>query len=238
MRSRPEARFALLLAVLMAAAPALALERPPLTADEVDAAVLHARADPNLGLETKSKKLRWVSEDKTAAPKPAKPWAWLVGLFEFLGQTASLLLWILGFVAAGLLGVWLYRLLNARAPRVVALPSVDRASVGELDIRPTSLPADIGAAARALLDAGETRAALALLYRGALSRAVHRHGIAIGQAATEGEVLRAIDGRLDATGVDYFRTLVHLWQSAVYAGAPTAAEAVRPLCARFIGALG
>ena len=45
--------------------------------------------------------------------------------------------------------------------------------VRDLDIRPESLPDDIGAAARALWDRGEHRAALALLYRGLLSRLAH-----------------------------------------------------------------
>ena len=44
--------------------------------------------------------------------------------------------------------------------------------VRDLDIRPETLPADIGAAARQLWERGEQRAALALLYRGMLSRLV------------------------------------------------------------------
>lgn len=240
MRLRPERRLAVLLALLLAlplaAVPAPVLERAPLSAAEIDAAVLLARSDPNLGIETKTRKLHWVTDGKPT--KPAEPRPWLLGFFQFLGEAARLLMWIFGFIAVGLLGVWIYRMFGTRVPRVAGPVNTARASVGDLDIRPTSLPADIGAAARALLDAGQTRAALALLYRGALSRAVHRHGVAIGTAATEAEVLRTVNGRLDASGVDYFRTLVPLWQSTVYAGVPAEPEAVRPLCAGFIGALG
>lgn len=240
MPSRAEPRLAVLVMLLLASAGADgAAARAPPTPAEIDAAVAHGRADPDLGVETKSKRLHWIRDDGARAPPRAdEPWAWLEKLFEFLGRAASFVLWMLGFLAAGILGVWVYRVAQARAPRI-AHPRVDgRAQVGDLDIRPASLPDDVGAAARALLDAGHTREALSLLYRGALSRAVHRHGITIGAAATEGEVLRAVDGRLDASSIDYFRTLVLLWQRAVYAGAPIAAEAVRPLCARFLGALG
>jgi len=229
----------LALLLLVAAAATGEQARSPPTPAEIDAAVAQGRADPSLGVATKSKRLHWIGADTPKAlPKPSEPQGWLVNLFEYLGQTASLVLWVLGFIAAGVLGVWVYRVARSRAPRVTPVGSVDRTQIGELDIRPASLPEDVGAAARELLDAGRTRDALSLLYRGALSRAVHRHGIAIGAAATEGEVLRAVDGRLDAASVDYVRTLVQLWQLAVYAGAPTTAESVRPLCARFVGALG
>jgi hypothetical protein len=239
-RSRVEQPLAALALLLLAAAAATGEQaRSPPTPGEIDAAVALGRADPALGVETKSKRLHWIGADSPKAPpKPSDPQGWLVNLFEFLGQTASLVLWVLGFIAAGILGVWVYRVARARSPRVTPVDRVDRSQIGDLDIRPASLPDDVGAAARELLDAGHTRDALSLLYRGALSRAVHRHGIAIGAAATEGEVLRAVDGRLDAAGVEYVRTLVQLWQRAVYAGAPTRPEAVRPLCARFVGALG
>jgi hypothetical protein len=229
----------LALLLLTAAAATGEQARSPPTPAEIDAAVALGRADPALGVETKSKRLHWLGADTPKAPpQPTETQGWLLNLFEFLGQTASLVLWVLGFIAAGILGVWVYRVAQTRSPRVTPVGLVDRTQIGDLDIRPASLPDDVGAAAGELLDAGQTREALSLLYRGALSRAVQRHGIAIGASATEGEVLRAVAGRLDAAGVDYVRTLVQLWQRAVYAGAPTTAEAVRPLCARFVGALG
>lgn len=245
MRFRPEVRLAVLASLWLAAATAAeALDTAGQahvapSAAEIDAAVERGRADPDLGGPAKSRRLRWVGGE--TRPEPAKPGElrrWLVNLFDFIGRAASLVLWMLGFMAAGILGVWVYRAAGLRAPRVASAGLDARTEIGALDIRPASLPDDIGAAARALLDAGHTRAALSLLYRGALSRAVHRHGIAIGAAATESEVLRAVDGRLDATGVEYFRKLVQLWQHTVYAGAPTGAEAVLPLCARFVAALG
>jgi hypothetical protein len=110
--------------------------------------------------------------------------------------------------------------------------SATAARESQLDLRPASLPEDIGAAALALLEAGRTREALSLLYRGALSRAVHRFGAVIGESFTEGEALKAVNARLDPPRVDYFAKLVGFWQRAVYAGERAAHEPIAHLCLR------
>jgi hypothetical protein len=88
-----------------------------------------------------------------------------------------------------------------------------------------------------LLEAGREREALSLLYRGALSRAVHRHGIAIGAAATEGEALRAVNATLDPPRAAYFTDLVALWQRTVYAGESVSAKPIARLCRGFAESL-
>ena len=110
-------------------------------------------------------------------------------------------------------------------------------AVQGLDIRPESLPENIGAAALELLEAGREREALSLLYRGALSRAVHRHGIAILPSATEGEALRAVNATLDPPRAAYFADLVTLWQHAVYAGERVSAKPIDRLCRGFAASL-
>ena len=111
----------------------------------------------------------------------------------------------------------------------VRLPS----HVRELDIRPESLPADIGAAVRELWLAGERRAALSLLYRGTLSRLVHSYAVAIGDASTEGDCVRLARAALPAPRADFVAALVHAWQLAVYGDRPLATEHVLRLCADF-----
>ena len=57
---------------------------------------------------------------------------------------------------------------------------------------------DIGAAARVLWDRGDHRAALALLYRGMLSRLAHVHRIPIRDSSTEGDCLALAASHLTA----------------------------------------
>jgi Domain of unknown function (DUF4129) len=208
-----------------------------LSREEIRAAAAKLKTDPNLGGEKKIRTLRW-SQTKADAPlKVNAPAAWLSGLFEFLGQSASALLWVTGVIAAAIAVVWVIRTLGSRSTAVKEhfWPSVSR--VAELDIRPDSLPEDVGAAALALLEAGRTREALSLLYRGALSRAVHRFGVTIGESYTEGEALEAVRARLDAPQAHYFSSLIDVWQRAVYAGETVQREPIVQLCRSFLPTL-
>ena len=204
-----------------------------LSRDEIRAAAAKLRADPNLGGEKILRTLRWneVKEAK-AAPTPD----WLTRLFDFLAQSSSLLLWIVGALCVAIAVVWGIRVLRERIPAAAA-PEPEVVSLHGLDIRPESLPENIGAAALELLDAGQEREALSLLYRGALSRAVHRHGIAIAASATEGEALRAVNAALDPPRAAYFAGLVALWQRTVYAGESVMREPIARLCRGFAESL-
>lgn len=228
---------AILVALLLACGSAGAQQQPtePPAREAVRAAVMRLRDDPNLGSEHTVRSLRWVT-DKTAPPAAAP--AWIVGLFQFLGQAGSALMWIGGVLAFAIAAVWSHRLIRARSPRAKTVRSVPVAHVGELDIRPASLPGDVGAAALELLEAGRTRDALSLLYRGALSRAVHRFGVTIDASFTEGEALRAVEARLDRARAAYIIDLVALWRHAVYAGQTALPAAVAALCRQFSKVLG
>jgi hypothetical protein len=109
--------------------------------------------------------------------------------------------------------------------------------VRDLDIRPASLPPDIGAAARALWDAGQQRAALALLYRGLLSRLAHVHSVPIRDSTTEGDCLALAAEHLPTPRHDYVSRLVGVWQHAVYGHEEVSAVAVHDLCDGFAPAL-
>ncbi len=204
------------------------------TAADVEAAVTALRADPLLGGERQVKRLQWIKSDD-APPEPAS--RWLVALFDSLSQGLSLLLWVAGAVALALLVVWVLRVLRVRRAQRPRGAPASAPDSSHLDLRPDSLPADVGAAARALLEAGRSREALSLLYRAALSRATHRFGVPIAPADTENEVLRAVQAGLDAPRAAFVGELVRLWQGAVYAGAPTPPQRVVPLCAQFAATL-
>lgn len=204
-----------------------------LTREQIRTAAAKLRADSNLGGEKSLRTLRWNEENPAQARPPPR---WLTRLFDFFAQSSSLLLWIAGTMCAAIAVVWAIRMLRQRAP--VAAPEERRiTTVQGLDIRPESLPENIGAAALELLDAGREREALSLLYRGALSRVVHRHGIVILPSATEGEALRAVNALLDPPRAAYFSDLVALWQRAVYAGEWVGATPIDRLCRGFAASL-
>jgi hypothetical protein len=204
-----------------------------LTPAAVQAAVETLRHDPNLSHDKTVRSLHWVAGGQKPPQQPNDAPAWIVSLFQFLAQSASLLIWVAGVIGLAVAAVWLYRLAKSRqsAPRVAAGRGISR--VQDLDINPDSLPADVGGAALNLLEAGRAREALSLLYRGSLSRAVHRFSVAVGESFTEGEALRAVGQRLDQPRVQYFSALVSLWQRVVYAAEAPAPESVAILCREF-----
>jgi hypothetical protein len=235
-RSRAKAVvLAVLIGPLSPAADAVNSVPPANTAISpaaMDAAIADLRHDPNLGGQTKIRTLRWINKSQPR-PAPASP-NWMIGLFDYVGQFAGLLLWIAGAGAVAMAAVWILRLLKSGAPRAVpAQPDVGNRRVLDLDIHPDSLPNDVSAAALELLRAGRLRDCLSLLYRASLSSAVHRFGVTLGAHHTEREVLKTLKGALDEPRARYFSDLVAIWQRVVYAGEAVAPDAVLPLCAGF-----
>jgi hypothetical protein len=182
--------------------------------------------------------LRW----KETEPATDEPWwwewanaiaRWFRGLFDWLAASGRYLVWVLGALLAALLALYVARLV-----RTGGLPSVPQSFVApshvrDLDIRPESLPHDVGSAALALWERGEQRAALALLYRGLLSRLVHVHAVPIRASSTEGECLALARPRLGEPSARYAARLVETWAAAVYGGLTPDGGAVRALCREF-----
>ena len=157
-------------AMLLAAVLALPLHAAtPPTPDAVKSAVEAVYNDPDLHGLKADRTLRFKPDDAPPKAQDAPDLAWLRSLVRWMSETGRWLVWLAGAIAVALLAVYLKRWLalrgDADGARTLALPS----HVGDLDIRPDSLPDDIGAAVRALWQRGEARAALSLLYRGALS---------------------------------------------------------------------
>jgi hypothetical protein len=206
--------------------------RPPLSTASVAQAASAVRADPNLGGTKKERTWRFRDRDREPDP-PARPAQWILDLARWLAESGRGLVWLLGAIALAIVVVaarrWLAVHGDAIATRGARLPS----HVRELDIRPESLPADIGAAVRELWLAGERRAALSLLYRGTLSRLVHSYAVAIGAASTEGDCVRLARAALPQARGDFVTALVQAWQLAVYGNRPLATDRVLGLCADF-----
>lgn len=165
----------------------------------------------------------------------------LEALAEILGASADLIKFLLVAAVTALLFWLFYRyrhvLEKLSFSRRHALPDLPDAIAG-LDIRPESLPADIPAAVWSTWQAGERRAALALLYRASLSRLAHRHAIALPRGATEGDCLLAAfaahrDQRLGNAVYRIVQQVTESWQAAAYADRWPDDQAVRQLCQRW-----
>ena len=242
-------RPVVLLVSLGALAPFSAVAQPEAVPDrdaperiEVRKALDKVASDPNLTAERSVSMLRWAR----AEPATDEPWwrdlanalaRWFRGLFGWLAESGRYVVWVVGALLAALLVTYVVRLVRVRGLPRVPKAFTPPSHVRDLDIRPESLPDDVGAAAFALWEQGEQRAALALLYRGLLSRLVHVHGVPIRASSTEGECLRLAEARLAAANARYATRLVETWGAAVYGGQLPAAGSVQALCGEFADAL-
>ncbi|MEO8923515.1 MAG: DUF4129 domain-containing protein [Caldimonas sp.] len=216
-----------------AAAEVVSAARPaPISIVAVEAAASAIRADPDMGGMHKQRIWRLKRDDKTK-PASASPEPWLVDFARWLAEGGRLLVWLGGAAALAALLVGARRWLAVRGDAALRAGARLPSHVRELDVRPESLPADIGAAVRAAWLAGERRAALSLLYRGSLSRLVHSLAVPIDDASTEGDCVRLARATLPAERSAFVARLVLAWQIAVYGNRPLETATVLALCDEF-----
>jgi hypothetical protein len=221
--------------LVTAVSGASAQERPRPDSPEISEALEHVRADPNLAGTRTITLPRWQS---TSTASGNLSWLrWLLQLMRYLAQSSRAIVYGVLFAAAFALLLYFIRTLAAREAARDGNRLITPTHVRDLDIRPESLPDDIGAAARRLWDTGQHRAALALLYRGLLSRLVHVHHLAIRDSTTEGDCLELIGAHLPEDRHQYSARLVRVWQRAVYGGTDPDSSIVYDLCDTFARAL-
>jgi len=244
--SRTDLRLCVALCALLAAAsatrvsgqqPTAAVTHDRPTQADIWRAIDIVKSDPNLSPERTFKTLRWKDRGEKKSGGAPSWLKWIAGLFEWLGQSARLLVWAAAAALAGILVVSILRLVRDHAVAEREESFTAPTHVRDLDIRPETLPADIGAAARSLWDRGEHRAALALLYRGLLSRLVHVHRLAIHDSSTEGDCLQLSAQHLAGPRHDFNARLIGAWQRAVYGHEEVATAIVQDLCDEFAPAL-
>jgi len=203
-------------------------------AAEIARAIETVKKDPNLATTQTIKSLRWRSAETKEAPRRRPFWLeWIAGFFRWVNRSLRLLAWCVVAVLAVLMTGYLARLAGARAGKRHLGASLIPTHVGDLDIRPESLPDDVGSAARALWDRGQHRASLALLYRAMLSRLTHVHLLPIHDSTTEGDCLELSGEHLPGRAGAYVARLVRLWQRAVYGGESVDTNDVHALCREF-----
>ncbi len=154
------------------------------------------------------------------------------------GKIPAYVALIFGYtVLAAILGllVWIiwrnrhaFRLPNAGGGGLKEAPSA-RMVMG-MEITAESLPKDIPTAAWALWTAGRRHEALALLYRGTISKVIDVARVEIQESDTEGDCLRRV---VDAGGTahpEYFKGLTDAWMRLAYAAQEPPEVEVRALC--------
>lgn len=237
---RSDAMVAVLVSMALMALPAQAAPAPELasapTRAQVHEEVQTLRDDPNLSGRQLKKTLRfkpWDVEGKKLTV-PDSPWMWLRNFARWVTEAGRVAVWVAAAVLVAILLAGLRHWIRVRAGAVKGNAAGPPPShVRDLDIRPESLPDDIGEAAARLWQKGEHRAALSLLYRGALSRLVHQHQVPIRAASTEGECLALATRRLDPQRSAYVGRLVQAWQLAVYGARLPEDWSVMSLCREF-----
>jgi hypothetical protein len=227
----------LLLAALLVFAPlGLRAQPPGQEPTGPKAALAEVLKAPEFSGQRTVWRLRPRHSPAPSAPAPALP-AWVARALDLL---AGALKWLLPAAAAValLLALWKHR---------GGLAWAGREAAGQLpapfpgERRPGGLPRDLPGAARRLLDQGDPRGALALLYRGALAhladlppadgpRSPH---LPLSAAATEAECL-ARAGGLPEPAFRYFAELTAAWQETAYGGREAPAR-TRDLCAAWAG---
>lgn len=239
-RARAGGAVAMLACVtlLTAAVTTIAAEAPQPTRAEVAAAIEKLKADPNLGVDKKIRKLVRNFTPEPDAPRTSPSWLnWLADAFKWLATTARVLVWVAGILLVGILALYIKRFIESRGERSVPLRFSMPTHVRDLDIRPESLPEDVGGAALELWERGEHRAALALLYRGTLSRLAHVHSVPIRDSSTEGDCLTLAATHLPAVRAAYVERLIRVWQRAVYGNVEPTADEFHYLGTSFASAL-
>jgi hypothetical protein len=174
---------------------------------------------------------RWRPRKKESNARRDLDVGWLESIGVLLSNVVQFLAWVV-LAALVLALVWLVarRWQGEREPPP---PPASPAQLFGLAITPDSLPDDVAAAALAALDARQLREALSLLYRGALSQLVYARGLAIGEGATEGDVLQIARRGLPRAIAGYFERLLPAWVGLAYGGHEPSDGAVRLLCEQY-----
>ncbi len=238
-RSREKGRQAvaavalLAFAVSLAPQPGWALE---ISREEARQTIEEVLADEDFGKNEEKGYWHYIERDEPQQ-RDLSWLEWLLdvigGFFKGIAEVGELILWIAAGVGVGLLSYWIYRNrewlggITGLRPKRKAPPPTE---LFGLPVTPESLPDDIAGEALKRLAAGDPRAALSLLYRGALSRFIHHHQLEITASATEGECLTLVEGATPRNEAGLFARLTGAWIHLAYAHLKPEAAAVKQLC--------
>lgn len=182
--------------------------------------------------------IEWLESLSADEPDSGTSWGPLVaGLLEVL-------LWI-GAIGLTAYLLWHYREQLGQALKFRRKPAREKKAAPEtlfgLDVRQSSLPADVCAEVLRLWQQGEQRAGLGLLYRATLSHLIEDYLFEFGDQLTEREcaqlvTLRPDDGEqppVSASLSGFVQQLTATWQQLAYAHRAPETSRVQTLCGQW-----
>ncbi len=174
----------------------------------------------------------WEVDDDTSEPPPEWLQDLLAAIASFVAEFGQVTLIAAALAAVG----WLILASSREGGLGLALPKPaprPKHVPGELfglEISEDSLPDDVAGEARAAARAGDSRASLALLYRGALSRLAGVHGAELAIGVTERECLDLARPLLAEAATAYFAQLTRTWLRCAYGHLDPGVEELDVLC--------
>jgi hypothetical protein len=157
----------------------------------------------------------WMPRDKT---KKEQSFQLDKEIIHIISNLLKMLLWALLIVALLMAFIYRRRILAMLKPGSRKQVQPDKPDIlFGMDIRPESLPADIAGAARNYWQQGEHRAALSLLYRGALMQLTRYDALHIADSHTEGDIINLARPVLSNTRFSYLQAITNAWRSIAYA---------------------
>ncbi len=155
-----------------------------------------------------------------------------IALIKLIAQVIELILWVVLGIAVFIIIryalIWSERLRGSHS-----IPTLFSKKVRTVPqtIHETFSLTQLAERAYSLWQAGETFAALSLLYRGTLVALITYHGVTIAKSATEGECLQTVKKSNPPVEITaYFMMLTRIWQNAAYAQRLPPPEKMQQLC--------
>lgn len=171
------------------------------------------------------------STSSSSSSSPGSMPSWLLGVFGIVGRVFLVLCGVALLALIGWL-LWRFRhIFQGRdGPSRVSDSHPSARVVMGMEVSRDSLPEDIPTTAwRWWLD-GRRHEALALLYRGAISRSIELGRVEIAESDTEGDCLRRVRLAGEQVHPSYFSKLTTSWIGLAYAKSLPADAEVEALC--------
>jgi hypothetical protein len=211
-------------------------ENPAVVIGEARRVAQEVLSDPVFGRDVEEMTWRLRSKGTQDSGEELDERGWrqwfrrLATAFNWLAQGTRGVLYIAmaGALAAFLVVLYRYSARFAGTPPKHAVRAPE--TLFGLDLRASSLPVDVPAAAEAEAGAGRVAAALSLLYRGALVALIERHQVPFRDGDTENVCRQRVAGYAGEAALAYFSALLEAWKASAYAGSPLSVSGARALC--------